>query len=54
MYLLVICVCIYVIIIYDDVFIFYRFSKVVGEKLMDGNLNIIDFSDVNRLIKLIE
>lgn len=52
MYLLVICVCIYMIIIY--VFIFYRFSKVVGEKLMDGNLNIIDFSDVNRLIKLVE
>lgn len=52
MYLLFICVCKYMIIIY--VFIFYRFSKVVGEKLMDGNLNIIDFSDVNRLIKLVE
>lgn len=54
MYLSVICVCIHVIIIHDDVSIFCRLSKVAGEKLTDGYPNITDLSDVNRPTKLAE
>lgn len=37
-----------------DYCIFYRLSKVAGEKLTDGNPNITDLSDVNRPTKLAE
>lgn len=46
MYLSFIRVCKHMIIIH--VSIFYRLSKVAGEKLTDGNPNITDLSDVNR------
>lgn len=50
MYISSICLCIPMI----TVSIRYRLSKVAGEKLMDGNPNITDLSDVNRPTNLAE